>query len=351
MAFGGLLMGRIAERVGVKWTVAFGGLMVAVGLAVSTGHSAWRLWLGHGLFIGFLGNAGINAPCYIYVSQWFDRRRGTALAVISSGQYIAGAVWPPIFERSITLFGWRHTMLGFGTMVMLAVVPLALIMLRPPPQTAHAGLVRAEHSRHVLGLPTNLVLGLLSVAAFACCVPMAMPQAHLVALCSDLGIAASHGAAMLSVLLACAFLSRQFWGWASDRIGGLRTLLIGSAAQAMAMVGFLVTHNEIGLFAVATFFGLGFGGMVPAYVFTVRELFPAAEAAWRVPTVLLFSGTGMATGGWLAGYLYDQFGFYGAAFAAALAFNLLNLVIIGALAVRQTQTLRPALVPGSSLQS
>ena len=158
-------------------------------------------------------------------------------------------------------------------------------------------------------------MALLAAAAFMCCVPMAMPQGHLVALCTDLGIAPSHGAAMLSVLLGCAFFSRQFWGWVSDRIGGLRTVLAGSVCQIVAMVGFLLTHSEAGLFAVATFFGLGFSGMVPAYVLAVRELFPAAEAAWRVPTLLLFSGSGMAAGGWLAGLLYDRFGFYGAAFA------------------------------------
>jgi MFS family permease len=186
------------------------------------------------------------------------------------------------------------------------------------------------------------VLALLAVAAFMCCVPMAMPQAHLVALCTDLGIAQSHGAAMLSVLLSCAFFSRQFWGWISDRIGGLRTVLAGSACQIVAMVGFLVTRSEVGLFAVATFFGLGFSGVVPAYVLAVRELFPASEAAWRVPTLLLFSGSGMAAGGWLAGLLYDRFGFYGAAFLVGVMFNLANLLIVGALVLRRQHTRRRA---------
>jgi MFS family permease len=184
-------------------------------------------------------------------------------------------------------------------------------------------------------------LALLSIAAFMCCVPMAMPQGHLVAFCSDLGIAPSHGAAMLSVLLGCAFISRQFWGYVSDRVGGLRTVLAGSLCQIVAMVGFLLTRNEAGLFAVATFFGFGFSGMIPAYVLAVRELFPAAEAAWRVPSLLLFSGSGMAAGGWLAGLLYDRFGFYGAAFGVGLVFNLANIVIVGSLVMRQQQLLRP----------
>jgi MFS family permease len=343
-AFGGIAMGRIADRIGVKWTIAFGALMIAVGLAVSTGGSTWRLWIGHGLFIGLLGNAGINAPSYIYVSRWFDRRRGTALALISSGQYVAGAIWPPVFERVIALFGWRQTMMLFACVVAASVVPLALLFLRSPPESSYSGFAWTERGRGVLGMPPNLVLTLLAIAAFMCCVPMAMPQGHLVALCTDLGITPSHGALMLSVLLGCAFLSRRFWGWVSDRIGGLNTVLAGSSCQIVAILGFLLTTSEAGLFAVATFFGLGFSGVVPAYVLAIRELFPAAEAAWRVPTLLLFSGSGMAAGGWLAGLLYDKFGFYGAAFAAGLGFNLGNLLVIGLLVLRRQQTmLRPAL--------
>ena len=344
-AVGGIAMGRIADVVGTRWTMAFGAAMIGVGLAIaSTAHSPWLLWLGHGVFVGVLGIGGINAPGYVYVSRWFDRHRGAALALISSGQYVAGALWPSIFERGISVFGWRETMLAFGVTVATVVTPLALFALRTPPETVQP--VAAAGSRGtatVLGLPPNLVLALLAVAAFMCCVPMAMPQSHLVAYCSDIGIPASQGAAMLSVLLGCAFFSRQMWGWISDRIGGLRTILCGSIAQFIAMAGFLAIHNEPGLFAVSTFFGLGFAGMIPAYVLAVRQLFPAAEASWRVPTVLLFSGSGMATGGWLAGYLYDHFGFYGVAFATGMAFNVGNLIVIGALVFRYQGLLRPGL--------
>jgi MFS family permease len=344
-AVGGLAMGRIAERIGVRWTVAFGAVMIGIGLVVSTGDSTWRLWVGHGVFIGLLGNAGINAPLYIYVSRWFDRRRGTALALISSGQYVAGAVWPSVFERGIAAFGWRETMMIFAVVEAVSVVPLALLVLRAPPETVHPAVTTGGHHGRasVLGMPANLALALISIASFMCCVPMAMPQGHLVALCSDLGIAPSHGAAMLSVLLGCAFISRQFWGFVSDRVGGLRTVLAGSLCQIVAMGGFLLTRNEAGLFVVATFFGFGFSGMIPAYVLAVRELFPATEAAWRVPALLLFSGSGMAGGGWLAGVLYDHFGFYGAAFATGVVFNLVNLLIVGSLVVRQQQMLRPGL--------
>jgi MFS family permease len=164
---------------------------------------------------------------------------------------------------------------------------------------------------------------------------MAMPAAHLVAFCGDLGIAASRGAAMLSVLLLCAFLARQFWGWLSDRIGGLWTVMFGSLAQVVGMLGFLATQDEAGLFFVAAAYGLGFGGIIPAYVLAVRGLFPALEAAWRVPVLLFCSLSGMAAGAWLAGAIYDRVGFYAAAWWVGIAFNLVQLAIIAELLRRQ----------------
>jgi MFS family permease len=172
-------------------------------------------------------------------------------------------------------------------------------------------------------------------AAVLCCIPMAMPQGHLVAFCSDLGINRSMGALMLSVLLGTAFVSRQIWGVISDRIGGLATVLIGSAWQAASMTAFLLTQNEAGLFMVAAAFGLGFSGIIPAYILTVRELFPASEASWRIPTLLLFSGGGMAAGGWIAGLLYDHLGYYAPAFAVGIGTNILNLLLITVLVGRQ----------------
>jgi MFS family permease len=335
--FGGILMGRIADKVGTRWTVICGSLMIGLGLAISTFGPPWPLWIGHGLFIGLIGLGGINAPMYIYVSRWFDRRRGSALALISSGSYLAGAIWPPVFERAIAGFGWRNAMLCYALAEIAVIVPLALLYFRAPPElilpTASSGANGGK--ARVLGWPPNLVFGVMCIAAVLCCVPMAMPQGHLVAFCSDLGITRANGALMLSVLLGTAFLSRQIWGAISDRIGGIATVLIGSAWQAASMTAFLFTQNEIGLFTIAAAFGLGFSGIIPAYVLALRELFPASEASWRIPTLLLFSGGGMALGGWLAGLLYDHFGFYAPAFAAGIGANIVNLLLIGALVGRQ----------------
>jgi MFS family permease len=334
---GGLMMAWLAERIGFRWVVMLGAIMVCAGLALSTGGQAWQLYVGHGLFIGLLGNGAVHSPLYVHITRWFEVRRGSALAFIASGQYLAGAAWPPLFESAIAAWGWRATMIGFGMIVMAVAIPLAAIFLKPAPATPEAkpGTAAADAEGTILGLRPNVLLALLSAAAFLCCVPMAMPASHLIAFCGDLGITAKTGAIMLSVLLVCAFLSRQLWGLISDRIGGLMTLLVGSLAQVTAMTGFLLTQDEAGLFLVAAAFGLGFSGLVPAYMLAVRQLFPAHEAAWRIPIVLLTAMAGMAAGSWLAGIIYDHAGAYAPAFAVGIAANLVHLAIISALVMQR----------------
>jgi MFS family permease len=336
-AIGGLLMGRLANTHGVRITVIIGALMIALGLVISSLGAPWQLWLGHGLFMGLLGNSGLNAPLFVYVSRWFDRRRGSALALISSGGYLAGFVWPTIFERSIAHVGWQWTMIGFAIFQLVLIVPLAIIYLQAPPELpVTVGMSTGRTTKpKVFGWNTNVVFVMLCLAAFMCCITMSMPQQHLVAFCSDLGISATIGATMLSVLLGMGFFSRQGWGWLSDRMGGLPTALLSSMMQCAAMSGFLFTQDVVGLFAIATAFGIGFSALIPAYVLTIRDHYPLAEAHWRVPTLLLFSGSGMATGGWLAGHLYDTYGYYVPAFATGVAFNVVNICILCILLVRQ----------------
>lgn len=331
---GGIVMGRIADKIGTRWTVIFGALMVALGLAISTLGPHWPLWIGHGLFIGLIGLSGINAPLYIYISRWFDKRRGSALALISSGSYLAGAIWPPIFEHVIASYGWRSAMLWYAAAVVVVIVPLSLIYFSHPPEVIHPAAATGGARPRVLGLPSNTIFVLMCIAPLLCCIPMSMPQGHLVAFCNDLGITRSMSALMLSTLLGTAFLSRQLWGVISDRIGGLTTILIGSGWQALAMAGFLFTQSEVGLFTVSAAFGLGFSGIIPAYVLAARELFPPSEASWRIPTLLLFTGLGMALGGWMAGLLYDHYGYYAPAFSVGVGTNILNFILIGWLVYR-----------------
>lgn len=341
---GGILYGVLATRIGHRRTAMMGGLSIGAGLLLAAQGEPWQLLAGFTFGVGLFGYSALFAPMVTFVSLWFDRRRGTALALVASGQYVAGVLWPTPFEVAISHWGWQRTMIGYGLLTALVIVPLAALVLRPPPAPVTAGpnAFRQVPGGRVLGMHPNLALALVAICSFLCCVPMAMPASHLVAFCADLGIAASHGAAMLSALLLAAFISRQAWGWASDRIGGLWTVMLGSVAQTFAMAAFISTQDEAGLFFIAAAYGLGFGGIIPAYVLAIRELFPAAEASWRVPTMLFVSLSGMAFGSWVAGAIYDAIGYYAAAWVVGIAFNLIQLGLMGFLLVRQSRARRYA---------
>jgi MFS family permease len=342
---GAMAFGWIAERVGIRATVIFGGLMIGAGLGLASQGGPWALLIGHGLFLGVLGGGAVNVPLIVYISRWFDRRRGTAVALVSSGQYIAGALWPPIIGLGISSLGWRATMLAFGIASAVAITVATLLCLRPAP-SGHLAAEQAGSPGTISGVSPRRAFGLLCLAGFLCCTPMAMPLGHVVALCSDLGIAPAGGALMLSVMLGSAFISRLFWGWLSDTVGGLYTILACSICQAVAMLGFVLTQDEAGLFAVAAGFGLGFSGIIPAYVVVLRDVFPASEASWRIPVWFFANICGMALGGWLAGYLYDELGSYAPAFMVGLVLNGGNIAIIAALAVRRRAVPEPSLSIG-----
>ena len=333
---GGIAMGWLAERIGVRWVVIFGGTMIGAGLTISSLGDLTQLYISSFLLVGLLGASGMFAPLMTYVSRWFDRRRGTAIALISAGQYIAGALWPALFQFGIDQIGWRHTMLAYAAFVVVVILPLAAIYLRRPPDIATFGGIEVgpRVGAPVLGLPPNLVLGALAFATFCCCVTMSIPLAHMVAFCGDIGVGARAGAAMLSLQLGAGFFAQQIWGWIADRLGGLRTILFASAGMAVSMTAFLLTQDEIGLYSVSAVFGLAFGGLIPGYILAIREIFPAAEASWRIPAVLFPGALGMAAGGLLAGAIHDAYGFYAPAFIAGIAFNVVNLLLIGVLVPR-----------------
>lgn len=343
---GAIAMGWMADRIGVRPVAAFGIVMVCVGLVVAASGGLWRFYLAYAFLIGLLGHACLYAPLQVYVTRWFDRHRGSALALVASGPYVGGALWPSVFVQGVQAWGWRPTMIAFGVLQLVLVLPLVVLLLRPLPAAlrprAQAG--AALPGATVLGLPPSLALLALAVAALLCCIPMALPLTHLVALCSDLGITPARGVGMLAVLQGCAFFARQFWGWLADRIGGLRTLLAGSACQALTIAAFLATQDEVGLFAAAAGFGLGYAGIIPAYTLTVRELFPAAAAGWQVPLVALGATFGMAGGAWAGAALYDAFGTYAAAFAVGLVCNLLNVLLLAALVLGDAREPAPCTI-------
>jgi MFS family permease len=333
---GGIVMGWIAGHVGMRRVAIVCGCMIALGLTLASYGGLYQLYASNLLLIGLLGASGMFSPTMAYVTNWFDRHRGSAIALVSSGQYLAGAIWPLLLQLGIEELGWRRTMRLYALLIAVTIPPLAAVFYRRPPElSAHRpGTGPVSTFAPVRGIPPNLVLAMLAGAIFCCCVTMSIPLAHMVAFCSDIGIGPTPGAAMLSLQLAAGVVAQQLWGWVADRLGGLRTILFASASMAVAMTGFLLTQNEIGLFSVSAGFGLAFGGLIPGYILAIREIFPAKEASWRIPVVLFPGALGMAAGGWMAGLIYDSWGFYAPAFLAGIAFNVVNLVLLGALVPR-----------------
>ena len=291
--------------------------------------------------IGLLGTSATFAPLVADISLWFTRRRGIAVAICISGNYLAGAVWPPVMQHFIDSAGWRQTYIGIGVFCLAAMLPLALVLRRRPPIPAQfasgpgAGSVTSiAGSEGTLGLSPGALQTLLCVAGVACCVAMSMPQVHIVAYCGDLGYGPARGAQMLSLMLGCGIVSRLTFGWISDHIGGLRTLLLGSTLQMIALVLFLPFKGLVSLYLVSALFGLFQGGIVPAYALIVREHFTPREAGARMGTVLMATLFGMALGGWMSGWIFDLTGSYRAAFVNGIAWNLLNIGIVAALLYR-----------------
>jgi MFS family permease len=310
--------------------VIAGTVALALGFgAASAAGSLWQYALAQGLLIG-VGSAATFAPLLAHISLWFVRRRGIAVAIFASGNYLAGAVWPPIVQHFIQSDGWRQTYFVIGVFCVVAMLPLALLLRRPPPVTelAPTGVRAASPVRaDTLGLSSRTLQGLLIVAGLACCVAMSMPQVHLVAYCSDLGYGPARGAEMLSLMLACGIVSRLTFGFICDRIGGLRTLLLGSGLQGLALLLFLPFNGLVSLYVISALFGLFQGGIVPSYAIIVREYFPSREAGARVGAVITATLFGMALGGWMSGVIFDLTGSYRAAFVNGLFWNLLNVSI------------------------
>jgi len=327
---GGMWMGRWADRFGIARVAALGALGVASGFVlagVSGGIVGFALAQG---LLGLLGIASTFAPLLADTAQWWNKRRGIAVAVCASGNYLAGTLWPPIAQWGVSQVGWRTTYVCIGLFCGIGMGLLALRMRTPPPAAVAATVNRqgVVASDRPFGMSVMQAQWLLSVAGVACCVAMAMPQVHIVAYCSDLGFGAARGAEMLSLMLACGIVSRLVSGVICDRIGGIRTLLLGSALQGIALMMFLPFDGLVPLYLVSAMFGLFQGGIVPSYAIIVREHFPAKEAGARTGTIIMATLVGMALGGWLSGKIFDVTGSYHAAFINGIAWNALNFGIV-----------------------
>jgi MFS family permease len=343
--FGGILMGRLSDRLGIFVPVTLGSIGLALGyVAASLAASLWQFTLAQGLLIGVASSVAF-APIIADTSLWFTRRRGIAVAIIACGSYLAGTVWPPVIQHFIGTAGWRWAYLGIAVFCLVTMVPLAFVLRpRSPLASAPGAAPSASSTARPLGMSPAALQTILVVAGLSCCVAMSMPQVHIVAYAADLGHGAARGAQMLSLMLGLGVVSRLASGWICDRIGGRRMLLLGSTLQALALVLFVPFDGLAALYVLSALFGLFQGGLVPSYAVIVRECFPPQEAGVRVGTVLMATVFGMALGGWMSGVIFDLTGSYQAAFLNGVVWNLLNIGIAVLLLRRPTRT-EPAGLP------
>ncbi len=324
---GGITLGKLADRHGIVLPMIIGTVALSAGYILSGIAPTLFLFALTHLLIG-IGASVTFAPMMADLSHWFTRRRGIAVAAAASGNYVAGAIWPPIVQYSAATLGWRPTQLWIGVFVVLAILPLTFVFRRrialSEVATANAA---AAGARNSLGLSSTALMAILSFAGIACCVAMSMPQVHIVAYCGDLGYGVARGAEMLSLMLAFGIISRVASGFVADKIGGVGTLLIGSFLQGVALFLYLLFDGLASLYAISILFGLFQGGIVPMYAVIVREYFPPQEAGVRVGIVIFSTIVGMAFGGWVSGAIFDYTGSYHAAFANGLAWNLINVAI------------------------
>ena len=333
LGLGGLWTGKLADKHGITPVLQVGAVAVCAGFIwAGLSGSIWTFGLAHGLLLGMLGSSSTFAPLLADTALWWNKRRGIAVAVAASGNYLAGTVWPPLVQWGIETIGWRHTYVLMGLLCGGGMLLLARRMRQRPPLVVvqpAGGNLRTVSTDRPFGLPVAHAQALLCVAGVACCVAMSMPQVHIVAYCTDLGFGAARGAEMLSLMLACGIVSRLVSGLICDRIGGIRTLLLGSALQGVALLLFLPFDGLVPLYVISALFGLFQGGIVPSYAIIVREHFPPQEAGARVGAVIMATLVGMALGGWMSGWVFDLTGSYHAAFLNGIAWNLLNLSIAG----------------------
>lgn len=330
---GGVVTGKLSDRFGIVVAIGSGVALLGFGyIGAGLSHHLWAFVVLH--FAIGAGSSATFGPLMAEASHWFERYRGLAVAIAASGNYIAGTIWPPIVNWGTQSFGWRPTHLAIGVFCMVAMAAVvALLRARMGDHEAHRH-INAPPPKIDLRLPTNTLTALLCIAAIACCVAMAMPQVHIVAYCGDLGYGPARGAEMLSLMLGFGIVSRIGSGFLADRIGGIRTLLLGSVAQGVALLFYLFFNSLSSLYVISAMFGLFQGGIVPSYAIIVREAMPAREAATRVGLVIMASVLGMSLGGWISGVIFDATGSYAAAFLNGMAWNALNVAIMVALLLR-----------------
>ena len=327
-AIGNWVMGHVVDRYGITKTIILAATVNTAGyIAAMYVNNVYFLSILQ-FFIG-LGTAAAFGPLIADTSHWFLKRRGIAVALIASGNYFSGAIWPPIFNSTLQSDGWRNVYWILALSTVFIMIPLSFLLARKiSEETARISDAASSDKRQNVSISPKALTILLSIAGIGCCVAMSMPQVHIVAFCIDLGFGPAVGAEMLSLMLIGGIISRLINGLISDKLGGVYTLLIGSTLQCIALFLYLPFDGLVSLYIVSLIFGLSQGGIVPSYAIIIREYLPGADAGTRVGFVMMCTIMGMAIGGWMSGWIYDLTGSYAAAFWNGIVWNFLNIAIV-----------------------
>ncbi len=338
-AFGTIVLGQMSDRTGIVVPIIIAGVSLGLGFGLAAlAPSLLMVSLLH--FLVGMGSGAGFAPMMADISHWFVKRRGVAVVIIASGNYLAGSIWPLFMNQLMPSQGWRGTYLAIAAICVVTILPLAFLMRRRPEKTAlDAATQAAAAAQADLGLSPRALQMLLVVAGFSCCVAMSMPQVHIVAYCGDLGYGVARGAEMLSLMLFLGIASRIGSGFLADRIGGAATLLIGSIMQGVALVLYLFFNGLASLYIISGIFGLFQGGIVPMYAVICREFLPAREAGSRIGLVMASTIIGMAFGGYVSGLIYDATNSYRLAFLNGVAWNGLNLLVVAWLFMKRQKAM------------
>jgi MFS family permease len=329
MGVGGVLMGWLADRTSPRVPLLIAGVSIFAGGWLAAHGGEWTLYAGYAVPLGLLGNAATFTPAMNNIQGWFERRRSTAVSIVSVGPAISGFVWPQIYRWLLPDVGWRTTLSIYGVIAGTLLFACAFYV-RPSP-VARSTVRRAPEDLPRLPIPSRTIMVLLSAAGFCCCSAMAVPFVHMVAFCGDLGIAPARGAEALSLILLTAIAATFAMGRLSDHVGPLRVSLLCSAIQVVALIGFLFVQTVSGIYTLSVIHGIPYIAIVQGYALILRFLYGPTIAGWRLGVVMLFAMAGMAFGGWLGGAIFDATLSYRAAFEVALAFNLLNFMLLGVL--------------------
>ena len=333
MGVGGVFMGWLADRTSPRVPLLIAGVSILIGGWLAASGDEWLLYLGYMIPLGFLGNSATFTPAMNNIQGWFERRRSIAVSIISVGPAVSGFTWPQVYRWLLPDHGWRETLIIYGVTAGVLLF-LCAFYVRPSP-VARAKAARPAEDLSGLRTSSWSLMTILSAASFCCCAAMAVPFVHMVAFCGDLGLSPARGSEAISLILLTAVAATFAMGRLSDRIGPLQVSILCSAIQVVSLTGYVFVQGLSGIYTLAVIHGIPYIAIVQGYALILRRLYGPTIGGWRLGVVMLFAMAGMAVGGWIGGAIFDATLSYRPAFQLALAFDLLNLMLLGALYFRQ----------------